>query len=500
VSEQPHDDVTGEGRGFAAGSTARASGTHLAAMVESAMDGIITVDAQQRIVLFNEAAQRMFRCSDSQALGKPLENFIPTRFRRAHGAHLQSFGETGVTQRRMGQLGPISGLRADGEEFPIEASISQATVDGNKLFTVILRDVTERMQAEQKLSEQRQTLAAIIEAASDAIVSTDESGSITLFNPAAERIFGVAADAMIGQPLDRLMPERYRARHGGDLRGFMASRVTRRAMGAGHVKGINAQGEELELEASISQAVVHGRVTLTAILRDVTPRIRAETELLRYQYELSQLAHQLMLQEKDTTRRLAQSLHDQLGQTLTALRLAFDLLTVSVPAQSREQAKRIDEMIARAISEVRGVLVDLRPPLLDDSGLAAALDNELRTRQPHAQGIAIGLAVPGELRAVRWPADVEYAVFMVAREAVNNAICHAGGSALRVALDGDANHLDLRVTDNGAGLPGEQNRLRPGHLGMVGMRERALAINATFSAIAADGGGTTIRLQWSASQ
>jgi two-component system, cell cycle sensor histidine kinase and response regulator CckA len=121
----------------------------LAGVVNSAMDAIITVDAEQRIVLFNAAAERMFRCSRGQAMGRPIDVFIPARFREGHGQHVQRFGTTGVTSRSMGALGAISGLRADGEEFPIEASISQTDVAGKRLYTVILRDVTERRRAER---------------------------------------------------------------------------------------------------------------------------------------------------------------------------------------------------------------------------------------------------------------------------------------------------------------------------------------------------------------
>jgi PAS domain S-box-containing protein len=326
----------------------------------------------------------------------------------------------------MGALGPISGLRADGEEFPIEASISQVEVNGQKLYTVILRDVTERVEAERRLREQRQTLAAVIDAASDAVVSVDVDGCITLFNPAAERIFGRQASEMLGQSLEQLMPRRFRASHGADLRGFARSQVTRRAMGAGRVKGLNAQGEELELEASISQAMVNGRLTLTAILRDVTQRVRAETALLKYQFELSELAQQLMTQEKTTTRRLAQALHDQLGQTLTAIRLTYDAAMAGAPQS--DHGRRISTLIDQAVREVREVLVDLRPPLLDANGLAPALANEIRSRRDAPAGLDLLLEVEPEVAALRWPPDVEYAFFMVAREALANAIRHAGAS------------------------------------------------------------------------
>nr|WP_294506488.1 PAS domain S-box protein [uncultured Rhodopila sp.] len=125
------------------------SRSRLASVVESAMDAIITVDANQRIVLFNNAAVVMFGQPESEALGMPLEQIIPQRFHAAHAVHIAGFARTGVTNRPMGQPGTLIGLRRNGEEFPVEASISQSDVNGRKLFTVILRDITARKRAQE---------------------------------------------------------------------------------------------------------------------------------------------------------------------------------------------------------------------------------------------------------------------------------------------------------------------------------------------------------------
>lgn len=123
----------------------------LASIVDSMMEAVITVDRTQRIVLFNKAAETIFRCPSEQAFGKTLDAFIPERFRASHRQHIQEFGHTGVTRRSMSSPGVLVGLRADGEEFPMEAMISQAGSDGEKLLTVVLRDITERKLAEEKL-------------------------------------------------------------------------------------------------------------------------------------------------------------------------------------------------------------------------------------------------------------------------------------------------------------------------------------------------------------
>jgi PAS domain S-box-containing protein len=128
------------------------SRSQMARILESAMDAIITVDTDQRVTLFNAAAVAMFRCTLDEALGAPLERFIPQRYRAAHAEHIRAFAETGTTSRAMGSLGTLYGVRSNGEEFPIEASISQVEVSGRKVFTVILRDITERERAEGQQS------------------------------------------------------------------------------------------------------------------------------------------------------------------------------------------------------------------------------------------------------------------------------------------------------------------------------------------------------------
>ncbi|MEX3671425.1 PAS domain S-box protein [Paraburkholderia phenoliruptrix] len=128
------------------------------AIIRSSMEAIITIDEQQRVVLFNPMAEQVFGCSAMDAIGAPLARFIPERFRAAHARHVEQFGVTGVSDRQMGRQRVLSGLRANGEEFPIEASISQIRDGDTRLYTVMLRDVTERVRAEQAQQRAREEL------------------------------------------------------------------------------------------------------------------------------------------------------------------------------------------------------------------------------------------------------------------------------------------------------------------------------------------------------
>jgi PAS domain S-box-containing protein len=129
----------------------RRSEQRLQGIISSAMDAIITINRHQRIVVFNKAAEEIFRCSAAEGIGQPIDKFIPERFRVLHREHIEGFAKTGVTARSMYSPGTLFGVRADGKEFPIEATISQVESEGEKLYTVILRDISARLRMEAEL-------------------------------------------------------------------------------------------------------------------------------------------------------------------------------------------------------------------------------------------------------------------------------------------------------------------------------------------------------------
>ncbi|MEN9938154.1 MAG: hypothetical protein RLZZ387_4733 [Chloroflexota bacterium] len=130
-----------------------ANQAHFTGIIDTAMDAIITVDDDQRVLLFNTAAEQIFGYHSGEIIGQPLDRLLPPQHRANHAGHIRHFGETGVTRRSMRSPGILNALRRSGEQFPIEATIAQFTSDGRHFFTVILRDISERVRAEQERHE-----------------------------------------------------------------------------------------------------------------------------------------------------------------------------------------------------------------------------------------------------------------------------------------------------------------------------------------------------------
>ncbi len=342
-------------------------------------------------------------------------------------------------------------------------------------------------------------LDAVLKLVPDAVICVDLGGKIQTFNPAAERIFGHSSDSMQGQQVDLLIPERFRPGHRSAQQRFATTGGEPRMMGLRRIKGLRADGQEIELEAIISHVSLPQGERSLVTLHDVTVRSQAEAQLQHSRSQLAELTRKLMSQEGVLIKRLAQVLHDQLGQTLAAVRMCHETLVDLPPAKMQPEGlalqQRMGVLIGQAIAQVRQVLQDLRPPLLEEQGLSVALDNELRNRSQGAPQVDISINVPHKLELMRWPAEVEYAAFMVVREAVENALRHSGANVISVTLSGNALSLHLTVVDNGVGLPTGVG-LGVGHLGILGMQERAQAVGASVTLGRGQEPGARVAFHW----
>jgi PAS domain S-box-containing protein len=459
----------------------------LAGLLDSAMDAIVTVDAEQKIVLYNRAAEKIFGWPRDQILRQPLEKLIPERFRPTHAEHVHKFGTTGVTSRRMGALNVIYGLRASGEEFPIDASISQLDTPQGKLYTVILRDISLRLQAEERHARLAARLSGLLDSAMDAIITVDDSQRIVLYNRAAEKIFGWTTEEALGQPLSKLMPERFRGGHGAYVQRFGSTGVTSRRMGDNTVVyGRRADGDEFPMEASISQLKTADGKLFTVILRDVTERVRAQEERSAF----AAAAHAIREEEKT---RVARDLHDELAQSLTALKMDTIWVRDNAAESPDKLQPKLAEMLAmldRAVASTRRIAADLRPLMLDDLGLVPAIE-WLVSNFSQRSGVATTLKADEELE-LREPYAT--AVFRIVQESLVNVGKHAAATEVNVSIEQVGDAVELVVQDNGKGFITSAPR-KPQSLGLMGLRERAQLLSGSVSIDSAPGEGTRVSVR-----
>jgi PAS domain S-box-containing protein len=254
----------------------RKSNTKFSGVVQISEDAIVTVDESHTITLFNPGAEKIFGYRAEEVIGRPIHLLLPERYRAMHAAHMKAFFSSVETLRAMGERSVIYGLRKDGGEFPAEASIAKFKAGSEMILTVRLRDVSQRVQAEQGLRQ----LGAIVNSSEDAIISQDLDGVITTWNSGAEKMFGYAASEIVGLNASILLPPKLREELSQQV-----EQVKKGESWRGETVRVRKDGRHIDVGLSISllKGEKGTRPGLSMIARDITERKRLEEQLRQSQ-------------------------------------------------------------------------------------------------------------------------------------------------------------------------------------------------------------------------
>lgn len=246
------------------------------AITETAQDAIISTDATGKILGCNRVTEFMFGYSGEELAGGPLTRLMPERYREAHAAGLARVSAGGEAHI-IGSTVELSGLRDDGEEFPLELSLSRWGRGQQRGYTGIVRDITERKRKEEALRQSEERLRKLVETAPDAVVVIDADGKIVAWNPSAQHVFGYEEHEAIGANVTTLMPERYRKQHAAGMQRLRDTGEARLIGKTVALHGLRRDGEEFPLELSLGTWPAGQQTFFSAIIRDVAQRISADT-------------------------------------------------------------------------------------------------------------------------------------------------------------------------------------------------------------------------------
>ena len=367
---------------------------------------------------------------------------------------------------------------ADGSHYWLRWSLQPWRDENGEIGGIVIaaEDITERKRLDVMVRESEQRLYGVVNAAMDAIVTVDENFRVILCNPAAETMFGVDAAEAMGQPLDRFLPARFRAGHESRVKTFGTEGRTSRAMGnLGEVTGLRADGEEFPIEATISEIDIQGKKLYTAIMRDITGRKRAEAELRSHEEKLrGLLAHQEHIKEEERI-RIAREIHDELGSALTGCGAYLSAMIYEEEKNGAAPDGRLLKahlLLDSAAETMRRVIADLRPSVLDELGVWAALEWYAEQTQLHT-GLRCRVSVDPVLEEVALDRDRSSALFRILQESLTNVQRHAKAGKVEIRVRRVAQGLEMEVDDDGIGVaaasaaPGRQS------WGLAGMKERA---------------------------
>lgn len=337
-------------------------------------------------------------------------------------------------------------------------------MENARLYETTQQELAERNRAETMFR-------ALVESMPDAIVIAGHDGKIQLVNAQTEKLFAYSRKTLIGQRLELLMPERFVERHRLHRATYMTAPRTR-MMGADlELSGQRADGSEFPVEISLGPVNTGNGGGVVAVIRDLTGRKQMDEALRVSREQLRNLSAYLQTAREQERSRIAREIHDELGQALTALKMDVSWLSKKLPLAEEALHTKIylmTNLLETTIHTVQRISAELRPELLDDLGLAAAID--WQAKQFH-QRTGIECQFTHEPENIVLDRVRSTVIFRILQEALTNVTRHAQATKVKINLTKNERKMVLKVRDNGKGISSSQIT-DARSFGLMGMRER----------------------------
>lgn len=400
--------------------------------IEAAPTGMLMIDRAGDITLVNAQVEKLFGYSRAELIGSSMDRLVPERYRSKHPIYRgEYFAEPRI--RAMGMGRELFGLRKDGSEVPVEIGLTPVdTAEGVFVLSSIV-DITERKRSEELFRR-------ALEAAPTGMLMVDMQGAITLVNAQIESLFGYARDELIGMPVERLIPARFRDKHPGFRAAFFEAPKSR-AMGAGRdLYGLRKDGTEVPVEIGLNPLVTStGRFVLSSIV-DITERKRSLEQL------------QASLRERDV---LLQEVHHRVKNNL---QLICSLISVQTRKLEQTAARGVLEECKRRVEAIALIHTQLYQSGDYGSVPFSAYARSLASNIVHAADASSSITLDCDLEAVSLPVDKAISCGLIVNELITNALKHAfpdgAGGRIRVELRRQSGGwVTLCVRDSGIGKP-----------------------------------------------
>ena len=463
----------------------RESQEKLQRIFETVTEGIVVTDLNGVVTEANEAALKLNGVSTRrELLGKNTFIFVAERDRDRALANMQKTIEEGA----------INGIeynltKADGREFPGE--ISTAVLrdkDADSIgFVGVIRDLTERKQAEALIRDSERRYRLLAENVADIIWTTDMNLNLTYVSTSVEWVLGYRPEELIGQRVAKLLTP-------------FSLRVARQALieareEAEIVEGENLRARAFEYEVTRKDGAIIWTETKMRFLRDPYGQntgllgvSRDITERKLVEEEMRALSRRLVETQENERRAIGRELHDQIGQSLTVLKLSLEKVRRSPDEERGAILREAQTMLTELMSQVRNLSLELRPTMLDDLGLLPAFLWHFG-RYNTQTSIRVNFKHSGLRRD--FPPEVGSAAYRIVQEALTNVARHASVNRVAVNAWADSDTLFLEIRDRGVGF--DPTKLTIGtSSGLSGMRERVRQLNGRITIESAPGTGTFI--------
>ncbi len=404
---------------------------------ETAIDPVISIDEKGIVLLCNPATEKKFGYTSAEMVGQNIKMLMPSPYREEHDTYLTNYMRTSKAQI-IGLVRELEGERKDGSVFPMELSVSEVLVDGERSFTGIVRDISELKQARKAKSKSENKFRRILETAIDPVISIDEKGIILLCNQAAENEFGYSSVEMVGQNIKMLMPSPYKEEHDTYLANYMRTGKAQIIGLVRELEGERKNGSVFPMELSVSEVQGDGERSFTGVVRNITEHKEMIDELKQFAYVTSHDLKAPLRAISNLSQWIEEDLGDDLNEEIAG---NFALL--------RNRVLRMENLIQGILQYSR---IGSGKPIIVFCNLKEVIDGVVGSIV-----VPEGFSIKIESEILGVYAD-QTQIIQVFANLISNAIKHNNNPQGEIRItarecETNINWVEILVADNGPGIP-----------------------------------------------
>ena len=457
-------------------------------IINSALDAIVGMDTEGRITIWTPRAEKIFGWKEEEVMGKLVaDTIVPEEFREAHLKGLRRYMDT-RTPVILNKLIEITAIDRNGRRFPIELTVTPIRNGDRIFFCSFIRDITERHQAQQEIVRARKLSDDIIQSLPGLFYLFTREGKYLRWNKRKELISGYNHEEIATMhPLEFFRDDREKVKkHIDDCFQFGETML--------EADLVTKDGTRIPYYFTGLRVDYEGVECLLGTGIDISDRKEAEDLLRKSSERLRELSAHLQTVREEERIRIAREIHDELGQQLTVLKMDISWLKKKIDKDDpkvQQKMKDLMSVIDHTVKTVRKISSDLRPSLLDDLGLVAALEWHSQEFEKRA-GIRVKfISAVTELDV---KPEVATAMFRIFQETLTNVARHSEATKVETSIFTENQKLVMRIRDNGRGF--SKNEITDKRtLGILGMQERAAIIEGEYSIISQKGEGTIVEVR-----
>lgn len=451
-------------------------------LIHSVGEAVIAIDNDGKVSFWNQAAEEIYGWSRSEVIGKKIQGrLVPEDYQEKADSIMSEF------QIGRGWQGQFKVKRKSGETFPAFFTSKPINGKNGELLGIITisRDITKQQEAEAELLLQAQLINSVAEA----VIATNKEGIVIFWNDAAQNIYGWTRDEALGKEIKSLTTPSE-----GHEKAETVLNILKRGLGWQGIFTVQRKNGEI-FPAQITNSIIKGAngeaIGYIGVSRDITEKVKTDIALKKQTEQLRAMALNISRLQENERKNITRELHDQVGQMLAALGINLSVLAGELDDEHLARLEDSQTLVEQINNHLRNLMEDLRPSILDNHGLTAALgwyfDRFMKRTgiKIHSTMMDIGH---------RLPDNVKIAFFRITQEVLTNILKHSEAKNVYVTFNIRGDNLILDIKDDGKGFDPQSIEEDEAGLGLIHMRERAESVEADLFIISTPEEGTLVQL------